>query len=249
MKVSTTCTLPPLADLLNPPRKPTTMPLEVHSLLPPVSSPPAYHPYHHHHAPTSAAAYRPSYSQTPLKAKRKRASPSQLSVLNHIFSQTYFPSTELRIELGKQLGMSPRAVQIWFQNKRQSLRTRERQQQQQQVRKPSSASPTSPLHHFHPHPHQQHQQQQQQLHPCYGSPASSTGSTLPPISPPLSPPSWQHQQQHHYHHHSQREQQYHYDSCSSSRPSHIALPPLQLPSTPSQSAYPSPTSIDSIILH
>ncbi|KAI9264159.1 Homeodomain-like protein, partial [Phascolomyces articulosus] len=68
------------------------------------------------------------YPQAPLKAKRKRASPAQLSVLNHIFSQTYFPSTELRIELGKQLGMSPRAVQIWFQNKRQSLRTRERQQ-------------------------------------------------------------------------------------------------------------------------
>ncbi|KAL0096672.1 Homeodomain-like DNA binding domain-containing transcription factor, partial [Phycomyces blakesleeanus] len=56
------------------------------------------------------------------KVKRKRASPSQLSVLNRVFNQTYFPSTELRIELGKQLGMSPRTVQIWFQNKRQSAR-------------------------------------------------------------------------------------------------------------------------------
>ncbi|KAI8341149.1 homeobox domain-containing protein, partial [Chlamydoabsidia padenii] len=61
------------------------------------------------------------------KAKRKRASPSQLSVLNRVFNQTYFPSTELRIELGKHLGMSPRTVQIWFQNKRQSLRSRTRQ--------------------------------------------------------------------------------------------------------------------------
>ncbi|KAI8136774.1 hypothetical protein BJV82DRAFT_526529 [Fennellomyces sp. T-0311] len=173
------------------------MALDVHSLLSPVPS-----SYSYHHAPSS---YRPSYAQAPLKAKRKRASPAQLSVLNHIFSQTYFPSTELRIELGKQLGMSPRAVQIWFQNKRQSLRTRERQQQ---GKKPSNVH--------------------QQLHPCYGSP-----STLPPISPPLSPPSWH--------------PQHSYDSCP--RPSHIALPPLQLPSTPSQSAYPSPTSIDSIILH
>ncbi|ORY95470.1 Homeodomain-like protein, partial [Syncephalastrum racemosum] len=65
-------------------------------------------------------------SSLPLKAKRKRASPSQLSVLNRVFKQTYFPSTELRVELGKQLGMSPRTVQIWFQNKRQSLRARER---------------------------------------------------------------------------------------------------------------------------
>ncbi|OAC99774.1 Homeodomain-like DNA binding domain-containing transcription factor, partial [Mucor lusitanicus CBS 277.49] len=56
------------------------------------------------------------------KAKRKRASPSQLSVLNRVFEQTFFPSTELRMELGKQLGMSPRTVQIWFQNKRQSIR-------------------------------------------------------------------------------------------------------------------------------
>lgn len=62
----------------------------------------------------------------PVKAKRKRASPSQLIVLNRVFEQTFFPSTELRMELGKQLGMSPRTVQIWFQNKRQSIRTRER---------------------------------------------------------------------------------------------------------------------------
>lgn len=65
-------------------------------------------------------------SSSNLKAKRKRASPTQLSVLNRVFQQTFFPSTELRIELGKQLGMSPRTVQIWFQNKRQSIRTRTR---------------------------------------------------------------------------------------------------------------------------
>ncbi|KAI9468229.1 MAG: hypothetical protein EXX96DRAFT_109380 [Benjaminiella poitrasii] len=66
------------------------------------------------------------YEEEPIKAKRKRASTSQLNVLNKVFEQTFFPSTELRIELGKQLGMSPRTVQIWFQNKRQSIRTRER---------------------------------------------------------------------------------------------------------------------------
>ncbi|KAI7882652.1 hypothetical protein K492DRAFT_193322 [Lichtheimia hyalospora FSU 10163] len=60
------------------------------------------------------------------KTKRKRASPSQLAVLNRVFNQTYFPSTELRNELGKQLDMNPRTVQIWFQNKRQALRARDR---------------------------------------------------------------------------------------------------------------------------
>lgn len=74
----------------------------------------------------SSSSDEDDYDDEPVKAKRKRASPSQLSVLNRVFQQTFFPSTELRVELGKQLGMSPRTVQIWFQNKRQSLRTRER---------------------------------------------------------------------------------------------------------------------------
>ncbi|CAG8471232.1 2287_t:CDS:2 [Diversispora eburnea] len=56
--------------------------------------------------------------------KRKRANANQLKVLNEVFHQTFFPSTELRIQLGKQLGMSPRTVQIWFQNKRQSWRSK-----------------------------------------------------------------------------------------------------------------------------
>ncbi|KAI9279847.1 hypothetical protein BY458DRAFT_501836 [Sporodiniella umbellata] len=62
--------------------------------------------------------------EEPIKVKRKRASPWQLHKLNRIFEQTRFPSTELRIELGKSLGMSSRTVQIWFQNKRQSIRNR-----------------------------------------------------------------------------------------------------------------------------
>jgi hypothetical protein len=60
-----------------------------------------------------------------LKAKRKRASSKQLEVLNKVFDRTFFPSTQLRAELGRQLGMSPRTVQIWFQNKRQAFRTKE----------------------------------------------------------------------------------------------------------------------------
>ncbi|KAI9322659.1 hypothetical protein BX666DRAFT_1848723 [Dichotomocladium elegans] len=201
MKSATsTCTLPPLSDLLATPIPTTTRKssaLDVHNLLSPISSPTSCQ---HHHA-----TFRPPYNnmQTPLKAKRKRASPSQLSVLNHVFDQTYFPSTELRIELGKQLSMSPRAVQIWFQNKRQSLRSRERQQQQQQ----------------------QQQDKKQELSHSY-----LARTHLPPISPPLSPPeqySWQ------------------------LRPDTIALPPLQMPPcVPShQPSYPSPTSIDAIILN
>ncbi|KAI9299711.1 Homeodomain-like protein, partial [Cunninghamella echinulata] len=62
-----------------------------------------------------------------LKAKRRRANSKQLQILNQVFERTFFPSTQMRAELGRQLGMSPRTVQIWFQNKRQAMRTREKQ--------------------------------------------------------------------------------------------------------------------------
>ncbi|KAL1918380.1 uncharacterized protein VTP21DRAFT_3040 [Calcarisporiella thermophila] len=72
-----------------------------------------------------------------LKAKRKRANAEQLKVLNQVFQTTFFPSTELRIQLGKQLGMSPRTVQIWFQNRRQAWRTKSKHDKQEVGPKPS----------------------------------------------------------------------------------------------------------------
>ncbi|GJJ69570.1 hypothetical protein EMPS_01917 [Entomortierella parvispora] len=59
-----------------------------------------------------------------VKAKRKRANPEQLSVLNAAFERSYFPSTEERHRLSKLTNMCPRTVQIWFQNKRQSVKAR-----------------------------------------------------------------------------------------------------------------------------
>ncbi|CAG8462129.1 12654_t:CDS:2 [Dentiscutata heterogama] len=67
-----------------------------------------------------------STSNYSIHAKRKRANANQLKVLNDVFARTFFPSTELRIQLGKELGMAPRTVQIWFQNKRQSWRSKTR---------------------------------------------------------------------------------------------------------------------------
>ncbi|KAJ2790662.1 hypothetical protein H4R20_006979, partial [Coemansia guatemalensis] len=60
-----------------------------------------------------------------IKGKRKRASPHQLKVLNDIYLKTAFPSTETRNRLARELGMTPRTVQIWFQNKRQASRQRD----------------------------------------------------------------------------------------------------------------------------
>ncbi|KAF7321743.1 Homeobox domain-containing protein [Mycena kentingensis (nom. inval.)] len=84
------------------------------------------------HAPPQAPATPPPVSpvssdEPTIKKKRKRADAQQLKVLNDTYARTAFPSTEERLRLAKQLDMSPRSVQIWFQNKRQSMRQTNRQ--------------------------------------------------------------------------------------------------------------------------
>ncbi|KAJ1980732.1 hypothetical protein H4R34_002349 [Dimargaris verticillata] len=78
-----------------------------------------------------------------LKAKRKRATAEQVQVLTHVFEQTYFPSTELRHQLAKQLNMTPRTVQIWFQNKRQALRMRGRHLSNKGLHTPHRGRPSA----------------------------------------------------------------------------------------------------------
>ncbi|ODQ66029.1 hypothetical protein NADFUDRAFT_70341 [Nadsonia fulvescens var. elongata DSM 6958] len=72
--------------------------------------------------------YNPSHRYAPdlngvennsVKPKRRRATPTQVDRLNATFEKTFFPSSEKRLELARELNMTPRAVQIWFQNKRQ----------------------------------------------------------------------------------------------------------------------------------
>ncbi|KAF7731001.1 hypothetical protein EC973_001047 [Apophysomyces ossiformis] len=79
------------------------------------------------HYTYSAYSFHANDQDTHIKPKRRRANAIQLEVLNRVFERTFFPSTQTRAELGRQLGMSPRTVQIWFQNRRQAIRMRERQ--------------------------------------------------------------------------------------------------------------------------
>lgn len=57
-----------------------------------------------------------------IKPKRKRASPWQISVLQRAYLMNPFPNGHERRFLAERLRMSPRAVQIWFQNRRQSVK-------------------------------------------------------------------------------------------------------------------------------
>ncbi|KAF7376298.1 Homeobox domain-containing protein [Mycena sanguinolenta] len=83
---------------------------------------------HAHVSPPTPPPVSPISSDEPtVKKKRKRADAAQLRVLNETYARTAFPSTEERLALAKALDMSPRSVQIWFQNKRQSMRQTNRQ--------------------------------------------------------------------------------------------------------------------------
>jgi homeobox protein YOX1/YHP1 len=70
----------------------------------------------------SPVDYLSDSSEPTIKKNRKRADARQLEVLNATYNRTAFPSTEEHAALAKQLDLSVRSVQIWFQNKRQSMR-------------------------------------------------------------------------------------------------------------------------------
>jgi len=50
--------------------------------------------------------------------KRQRTTPEQLEVLEKVYEQEKLPGSDLRKELAVKLKMTPRRVQVWFQNKR-----------------------------------------------------------------------------------------------------------------------------------
>jgi hypothetical protein len=64
------------------------------------------------------------HSTSPPKKKRTRTltTPHQSEVLHALLAQSRFPSTAVREEVGRAIGLSARKVQIWFQNQRQKAK-------------------------------------------------------------------------------------------------------------------------------
>lgn len=78
----------------------------------------------------------------PLKKKRTRTltTPHQSAVLHALLAQSRFPTTAMREEVGRQIGLSARKVQIWFQNQRQKAK-RPRSQGATPVARPPQYGP------------------------------------------------------------------------------------------------------------
>ncbi|KAF9526669.1 hypothetical protein CPB83DRAFT_896002 [Crepidotus variabilis] len=67
----------------------------------------------------AAVDFRAFYPYTPNEVKhRKRTTNQQLKVLEAIFKKDTKPNAQLRQELAQELNMTPRGVQVWFQNRR-----------------------------------------------------------------------------------------------------------------------------------
>jgi len=78
------------------------------------------------------------------RKKRQKTTPEQLFILEEAFQTDKLPSPSSRSKLAKHLGMSPRRVQIWFQNKRAKEKKTNPRGKHHWVVVPSSLSPPSP---------------------------------------------------------------------------------------------------------
>ncbi|BGP72358.1 hypothetical protein NBRC10513v2_005754 [Rhodotorula toruloides] len=121
------------------------------------------------------------------KRSRTLTTPAQTAVLNALLAKTRFPSTEVREEVGRQIGMSARRVQVWFQNRRQSQK-RQRDREAQEAAAASAAAASAMSAGVHP---SMHHPGYPPLHPhayppgAYGGPipvysGMQAGKPLPP---------------------------------------------------------------------
>lgn len=75
------------------------------------------------HSPATFPSQEPSIDNAPLaRRKRRRTLPNELLILNKEFEIGLTPNKLRRLEIAAKVLMTEKAVQIWFQNKRQLLR-------------------------------------------------------------------------------------------------------------------------------
>lgn len=75
------------------------------------------------HSPATYPSQEPSIDNASLaRRKRRRTSPHELAILNLEFEVGSTPNKMRRTDISRRVNMTEKAVKIWFQNKRQSLR-------------------------------------------------------------------------------------------------------------------------------
>lgn len=75
------------------------------------------------HIPTTQARARPNTASREKK-RRRRTRPHEVDILMSAYVRNAFPNERTREELAELVGMSTRAVSVWFQNRRQAEKKR-----------------------------------------------------------------------------------------------------------------------------
>ncbi|KAJ2713585.1 hypothetical protein H4R19_002172 [Coemansia spiralis] len=123
---------------------------------------------------------------------RTTLTPYQLRVLFRVWERTQYPSSDLRFRLATNLMMTPRNVQIWFQNQRQ--KTKERAEMRRRTHSPSgSTAPAAGIAGAQRHAARPHQQQPlaspaaraADTYIYGGYPGPSGVSGMPPLESPF----------------------------------------------------------------
>ncbi|KAJ3239379.1 hypothetical protein HDU81_006057 [Chytriomyces hyalinus] len=74
-------------------------------------------------APQSPVSPQPEVSETKQKKMRFRATEAELTFLLSYFESNPFPSSKDRTRLASKLGLEPRQILFWFQNRRATLKS------------------------------------------------------------------------------------------------------------------------------
>ncbi|KAJ2743147.1 hypothetical protein GGI20_003975 [Coemansia sp. BCRC 34301] len=133
--------------------------------------------------------------ETSRRRTRTTLTPYQLRVLFRVWERTQYPSSDLRYRLATSLMMTPRNVQIWFQNQRQ--KTKERAEMRRRTHSPSTHSAVLASMGATQIPHHYHSQRQPLHGPNQHSPihllefrshdGHISAMSMPGRSPPESP--------------------------------------------------------------
>lgn len=76
-----------------------------------------------------SATFNPNF-YNPFEIKhRRRTSRGQFKILENAFIDNPKPTAKFRLELAESLSMSPRGVQVWFQNRRAKAKQQQQQKQ------------------------------------------------------------------------------------------------------------------------
>ncbi|ODQ81765.1 hypothetical protein BABINDRAFT_160006 [Babjeviella inositovora NRRL Y-12698] len=75
------------------------------------------------HSQETFPLHEPSIDNAQLaRRKRRRTSPAELCILQDEFLKCHTPNRSKRVEIAAKVDMTEKAVQIWFQNRRQNVR-------------------------------------------------------------------------------------------------------------------------------